>query len=89
MSNTPAKVILKQADDEIPVASGTQRIKPDLVTLDLSMPVMNGLEAAVELRKLFPKTPIILFTMWLTSGVILHSRPQFVAEQHVRIRLTA
>jgi two-component system chemotaxis response regulator CheY len=41
-----------------------KRIKPDLVTLDFSMPVMNGLEAATELRKLFPKTPIILFTMY-------------------------
>jgi two-component system chemotaxis response regulator CheY len=46
-----------------------KRIKPDLVTLDLSMPVMNGLEAASELRKLFPKTPIILFTMYGDDGV--------------------
>jgi CheY-like chemotaxis protein len=28
------------------------------------MPVMNGLEAATELRKLYPKTPIILFTLF-------------------------
>jgi CheY-like chemotaxis protein len=27
------------------------------------MPVMGGLEAAPVLRKLFPKTPIILFTL--------------------------
>jgi two-component system, chemotaxis family, chemotaxis protein CheY len=44
-----------------------KQIKPDLITLDLSMPVMNGLEAAVELRKLFPKVPLILFTMHDTS----------------------
>jgi DNA-binding NarL/FixJ family response regulator len=30
------------------------------------MPVMNGLEAAPQLRRLFPKTPIILFTMYGT-----------------------
>jgi DNA-binding NarL/FixJ family response regulator len=35
---------------------------PDLIILDLSMPVMNGLEAAHELKKLMPKVPIILFT---------------------------
>ncbi len=40
-----------------------KQIKPDLITLDLSMPVMNGLEAAAELRKFFPKIPLILFTM--------------------------
>jgi two-component system chemotaxis response regulator CheY len=41
-----------------------KRIMPDLITLDLSMPLMNGLEAAPELRKLFPKTPIILFSLY-------------------------
>src|SRR6202140_5945185 len=37
-------------------------IKPDLIILDLSMPVMTGLDAAPLLRKLLPDTPIILFT---------------------------
>ncbi len=41
-----------------------KRIEPDVITLDLAMPVMNGLAAASELRKIFPKTPIILFTLY-------------------------
>ena len=41
-----------------------KEIKPDLIVLDLSMPVMNGLQTALELRKLFPRTPIILFTLY-------------------------
>jgi len=36
--------------------------RPDLVILDLSMPVMNGLDAAPELRKIAPEMPIILYT---------------------------
>jgi two-component system chemotaxis response regulator CheY len=44
-----------------------KQIKPDVITLDLSMPVMNGLEAAPRLRKLFPKTPIILFSLYSDS----------------------
>jgi CheY-like chemotaxis protein len=36
--------------------------RPDLIILDLSMPVMNGLEAAHELKKRMPEVPIILFT---------------------------
>ncbi len=38
-------------------------IKPDLIILDLSMPVMNGLEAARILSKLMPHVPKILFTL--------------------------
>jgi two-component system chemotaxis response regulator CheY len=41
-----------------------KQIKPDVITLDLSMPVMNGLRAASELRRVFPATPIILFTLY-------------------------
>lgn len=41
-----------------------KQIKPDVITLDLSMPVMNGLDAASQLRKTFPNTPIILFTLY-------------------------
>ena len=41
-----------------------KQIKPDVITLDLSMPVMNGITAASELRRIFPTTPIILFTLY-------------------------
>ena len=40
------------------------KITPDIIVLDLSMPVMNGLEAAPKLRKIFPDKPIILFTLY-------------------------
>jgi DNA-binding NarL/FixJ family response regulator len=39
-----------------------QELHPDLILLDLSMPVMNGLEAARELTKLMPEIPILMFT---------------------------
>jgi CheY-like chemotaxis protein len=35
---------------------------PGLIVLDLSMPVMNGLQSAPKLRQLLPQTPIILYT---------------------------
>ncbi len=38
--------------------------QPDLIVLDFSMPVMNGLEAAPLLRRKLPQIPIIMFTMF-------------------------
>src|SRR6202041_999201 len=41
--------------------------KPDLIILDLSMPVMNGLDSARELKRIMPAVPIILFTQHADS----------------------
>lgn len=43
------------------------RLGPALVILDLSMPVMNGLQAARELRRLFPTLPLLMFTNFETA----------------------
>jgi DNA-binding NarL/FixJ family response regulator len=53
-----------EADNGQEAISICKQLKPDLIILDLSMPVMNGLQAAPELRKIAPKTPIILLTMY-------------------------
>ena len=40
---------------------------PRLVILDVSMSVMNGLQAARELRRLFPTLPLLMFTSFETA----------------------
>jgi len=37
-------------------------LHPDLIVLDLSMPVMNGLDAARKLKKLMPTVPLIMYS---------------------------
>ena len=39
-----------------------QQLHPDLIVMDLSMPVMNGIEAAHALKGLMPMVPIIIFS---------------------------
>ncbi len=46
-----------------------ENLKPDLIILDLIMPVMNGLDAAPLLKRLLPDTLIILFTQQEGSEV--------------------
>jgi chemotaxis response regulator CheB len=37
-----------------------RELRPDLIVLDLSMPVMNGIDAARVLKKLMPAVPLII-----------------------------
>ena len=39
-----------------------KQLRPDLIVLDLSMPVMNGLDAAHVLKRLMPKVPLIMYS---------------------------
>jgi DNA-binding NarL/FixJ family response regulator len=45
------------------------QLHPDLILLDLAMPVMNGIEAARELKQLMPATPLLMFTAYTNSRV--------------------
>jgi len=46
-----------------------RKISPDLIILDLSMPVLNGLDAAPQLKLVAPNSAIILLTMYATDAV--------------------
>ena len=51
-----------------------RRISPDLIILDLSMPVLNGLDAAPQLKVVAPQSAIILLTMYATDAVSEQAR---------------
>jgi CheY-like chemotaxis protein len=44
-----------------------EELNPDLIVLDLSMPVMNGMEAAPHLRKALPHVPIVVFSVYASA----------------------
>ena len=37
-------------------------LRPDIVCLDIGMPILNGIQAAVELHRLLPRTKIVFVT---------------------------
>jgi DNA-binding NarL/FixJ family response regulator len=54
----------------------TIELQPDLIILDVTMPVLNGLQAARQIRELAPATKILMLSM--------HDSPQ-LANEAVRV----
>jgi DNA-binding NarL/FixJ family response regulator len=52
--------------------SHVQSLQPDLAVMDISMPTLNGLDAARQMTRSSPKTKTILLTQ--------HDEPQYVSE---------
>ena len=53
-----------EAVDGADAVAKARQHRPDLIILDLSMPVMNGLAAARIIHREMPAIPIILYTLY-------------------------
>lgn len=63
-------VEIVQSGEELLKLAAT--LKPDVVLMDIEMPVLNGIEATRLLRKVSPATKVIILTV--------HNQPEYVAE---------
>ena len=60
--------ICGEAADGEQAVEAVRRLHPDIVILDLTMPVMNGFEAAEEIRRIAPYTKIVFFSLHQTPS---------------------
>ena len=47
------------------------QVNPDVVTLDIEMPGLNGIETLTEIRKLYPSLPVIMFSTLTEHGAAI------------------
>jgi DNA-binding NarL/FixJ family response regulator len=63
--------VVGEAADGAEAVRLAEELSPDVIVLDLSMPVLDGLEAAREIHRLRPQTPLILLTIHTAEENIL------------------
>jgi CheY-like chemotaxis protein len=68
LASAPGIVVAGTAANGGQALARIPEVKPDLITLDIEMPGMDGLETLVEIRKLYPKLPVIMFSALTERG---------------------
>lgn len=64
--------VVGTVEDGRALLEAAQQLRPDIILLDISMPSLNGLDAAKQLTKLVPDSKLIFVTM--------HASPSYVTE---------
>jgi DNA-binding NarL/FixJ family response regulator len=62
LSQIPEWEIIGEVDNGRDAVSMTEKLKPDIVILDIGMPQLNGLDATRQIKKICPQTEILIFT---------------------------
>ncbi len=68
----PHHDIVEAVGDGKSLVDAALRLKPDLIILDVSMPVLSGVEAARQIRKRLPRMKLLFLTV--------HSNPAYLQE---------
>lgn len=65
--------ILGEASDGFEAVRLAARLRPQIALLDVSMPLLNGLDATREIARVSPKTRILILTMFAEDRYVLEA----------------
>jgi len=71
LSSDPNFEIIGEAPDGREAVRCVEKLEPDLLLMDLSMPRMSGMEAIREIKKRYPEIKIIALTVHKTEEYLL------------------
>jgi len=65
--------VVGEAEDGLQAVKACDKAEPDLILMDLSMPLMNGVEAIREIKSRHPDTKILAVTVHKTEDQVLQA----------------
>ena len=71
LSSDPEFDVVGEAEDGRDAIQCVEKLVPDLILMDLSLPRMNGMDAIREIKKQCPKTKVLALTVHRTEEYIL------------------
>lgn len=73
LEQIPDVVVVGEAADGREAIKLVERYRPNLVFMDITMPVMNGLEATVRIVKEFPQTRVVMLSVHTDEEYVLQA----------------
>ena len=70
IGDTEGLVVVGGVDDGLELMEFLKHTHPDLIILDLTMPNLSGLEAAREIKELYPEVKILILSMHKSKGCL-------------------
>ena len=68
----PGFEVIGEAKDGREAVNSVQKLLPDVVIMDIAMPMLNGIEATRQIKKMLPQIKIIILSM--------HSHDRYISE---------
>ncbi|MFI3123632.1 MAG: response regulator [Methylococcales bacterium] len=71
--NTLGYVVVKTAENGVEAVETYEQYKPDVVTMDVTMPEMDGIEATQAIMSKFPEAKIVMVTSHGQETMVLNA----------------
>ena len=72
LEGEPDLRVIGEAENGREAVVKVEKLKPDIVLMDIAMPMLNGIEATRQIRKICPQTKVIILSM--------HSHGRYISE---------
>jgi DNA-binding NarL/FixJ family response regulator len=72
LEGEPDFQVVGQAENGREAITRVEQLRPDIVIMDIAMPMLNGIEATRHIKKVSPKTRVIILSM--------HSHDRYISE---------